>query len=175
MLAVQSWVQRRFYPVVMILLAAGFTLLLAELLLTHHTDGIQLVAVIASITGLVLSLAALFVQGSARLVVAGLMLVLSISGIVGTFEHLEGDEGREAATELHQADMSQTTYQAVSLHAQEEDEAGEANERGEGNEQGELGERDQGEAAPPPLAPLSLSGLSVMAAVVMVGSGKPRG
>lgn len=163
MLAVQSWVQRRFYPMLMVLLAVGFAMLLVELLLTNHTDGIQLVAVAASVIGLVLTGAALFVRDSARLIVAGLMLLLSLTGVIGTFEHLEEREGRIVATELHQASPGQASYQMISMSADEDEEGEEGNEG------------EEAEEVPPPLAPLSLAGLSMMAAVVMVGEGKAQG
>ena len=72
--------------------------------------------------------------------------------------------------------MATSNYQPVAYQAnaiqratQQESGENEANEAGEGGERGEVrGEREGGEGAPPPLAPLSLSGLALMGAVVLL-------
>ncbi len=111
---------RRALPQLLLVWAAlGFTLLLAELLLTNHTGGERFLAPAASLAGLFLSLWGLS-RTSPKLVVAlGLLLVAGV-GLVGMAEHWEGDEG------------------------------------------GEVYEQEA-EASPPPLAPLSLSGVAALA------------
>jgi hypothetical protein len=152
----QKWLQRNFYGVLMLLLAGGFVMVLVELLITDHTDGTQLVGVVASGVGVVLTLAALFVGGSARRIVAGLLLVLSLTGVLGTWEHFE--EGREGGEAMRPAAVA-LANQPASFQLDEDE-----------NEEQEAAGESEGEAVPPPLAPLSLAGLSLMAALVILGT-----
>ena len=55
MKSVQTLVQRHVWSLLMLLIAGAFALLLVELIVTEHTDGIQLVAVGASAFGLILA------------------------------------------------------------------------------------------------------------------------
>ena len=116
MKSLEGLVRRNLIVILLLLLLGGFVMLLAELLLTGHVDGIQLVAVIASAVGAIGVAAGIFVKGTVRHVVAILLLVLTISGLMGARQHFEAT----------------------------------------GNE------------TPPPLAPLSLSGLALMGAVVLL-------
>ena len=159
MSALEGWVQRHLTKLLLGMLAGGFAILLAELLLTAHVDGIQLVAVVASVTGLILTVAAMFVSGRAGITVAALLLVLSVTGLVGAYEHFEERSGEEAAVPAYVA--STPANQVINLRAQDDDDRPARGEEGP-------------EGAPPPLAPLSLSGLSLMAAIVTVGASKPR-
>ncbi len=135
----QDWLQTRFYSVLMLLLVGGFLTLLAELVITDHLDGIQLVGVVASIAGTVLTLAALFVSSGARKVVAVLLLLLSVSGVMGAYQHYENRSGGEEA--MRPASLARV-YQPAGFQLQEDE-----------------GEEAGGASAPPPLAPLSLAGL----------------
>lgn len=116
MTSLQSLSRRHLSLILLLLLLGGFAMLLAELLVTGHVEGIQNVAVIASAVGAAAVAAGLFVKGTVRHVVALLLLVLTISGLMGVRQHFEST-GRET---------------------------------------------------PPPLAPLSLSGLALMGAVVLL-------
>ncbi|HAJ35922.1 MAG TPA: hypothetical protein DCL15_09535 [Chloroflexi bacterium] len=163
-------VRRQLVNILLLFLVGAFVMLLAELLLTNHVDGIQNVAVIASIVGAVAALAGLFVKGTLRHLVVLVMVVLSLSGLLGAWEHLESREGGEArAPSVRMADAV-ASYQSVAYQAgplqQEENEEQENGEREGGEREG--GEREGGEGAPPPLAPLSLSGLALMGAVVLM-------
>lgn len=123
---ITTLVQTRFPSLVLLGVAAGFVMLLAELLLTGHTEGTQRIAVLMSVLGIGLGLMALWVSGWLRgLVIAGFAL-LALAGVYGALEHQEGGEGREAQTQRF------------------------------------IRERGEGEATPPPLAPLSLSGLALL-------------
>lgn len=120
-------VQTRFPTLVLLGVAAGFGMLLAELLLTGHTEGTQRISVLTSVLGIGLGLMALWVSGWLRgLVIAGFAL-LALVGVYGALEHREGGEGREAQTQVRF-----------------------------------ISEREEGKATPPPLAPLSLSGLALL-------------
>lgn len=157
----QSFVQANFHQILMLLLAGGGLMVLVELLWTGHTDGLQLVGVVASAVMVVLAIAGLFVRGTLRITLAVLFVLLSITGLVGVLEHNEEGGEEEAdvpALVIGRADagMMPISYRSEAL--QQEDEEGEAAEAGEG-----------GESTPPPLAPLSLSGLALMSAVVLLG------
>lgn len=148
--SLKAFVQRNLFPLLMLLIAGGFAIIVLELLWTGHWDGLQMIGLIASITGVVLGLAALFVKGSGRVVLAVLFLVLSLTGLVGVFEHNEErTEGGEASRTPVLVAASGDTMQPVAYRVQE-------NEKGGGE-------------AIPPLAPLSLAGLSLMGAVVLLG------
>jgi hypothetical protein len=116
MRSLENLVRRNLVVILLVLLLGGFLMLLAELLLTGHVDGIQNVAVIASAIGAIGVAAGIFVKGTVRHVVAILLLVLTLSGLLGVRQHFESTD----------------------------------------------------DASPPPLAPLSLSGLGLMGAVVLL-------
>lgn len=154
---IQARVRANLASLLLVFVSAGFLFLLAELLLAGHTEGIQLVAVIAGIAGAVLGFVGLFARGRLRYALAVLFLILALTGIIGVIEHNEERfEGKEAAAvpALVQADSGYT------LTAYRTD-------RGEDDE-GEAGEQEK-EA--PPLAPLSLSGLSVLGAMALLAKG----
>jgi len=116
MKSLENLARRNLFVILLVLLLGGFLLVLAELLITGHVEGVQNVAVIASAVGAIGVAAGIFVKGTVRHVVAILLLVLTLTGLMGTLQH-------SAAT---------------------------------------------GEVAPPPLAPLSLSGLALMGAVLLL-------
>ena len=154
----ENMTRQHLTVILLLLLLSGFATLLAELLLTNHFGGTQSVAVIASVVGALALLTGFFVKGSVRHVVALLLLVLSISGLMGMREHFE--EASEARATPALVTMDAGGYQpiagsadAIARTLQQEDEENET--------------RDRGESAPPPLAPLSLSGLALMGAVVL--------
>ena len=154
--SLQTVVQRHVWSLLMLLIAGAFALLLVELIVTEHTDGIQLVGVGASAIGLILAGLSLVAPSSWRRVLAVLFLALSLTGVIGVVEHQEArnKDRREAALV---APSGNTTVRI-------------AQGRQEGGGRGERFARpDGGESAPPPLAPLSLAGASLMAAVLLLG------
>ncbi len=154
---IQARLRTNLASLLLVFVSAGFLFLLAELLLAGHTEGIQLVAVAASVLGALSGFVGLFARGRLRYVLVVLFLLLSLTGIIGVIEHNEGRfEGKEAAAApvLVQADSG---YTLTAYHA----------DRGE--DEGEEGEREGEEA--PPLAPLSLSGLSALGAVALLAKG----
>lgn len=176
MTGLQAMVRRNLITILLMLLLGGFVMLLAELLVTNHVDGIQNVANVASIVGAAAILLGFFAKGTFRHLLVLLLLVLSLSGLLGAWEHLESREGGEAQAPAALAVRSDG-YQTISNGAgadiertlQEDDEEGE-----EAREGGEGGEREGGEGAPPPLAPLSLSGLALMGAIVLLAKPDAR-
>ena len=124
------------------------------------------------------------------ILLAVLLAIVSLSGLIGTYEHFESrSEGGEAARPaLAQADAGanlaivyRPAADTQAASAQDDDEAGEggeaaaAGEAGEGREGREGGEAGEGgEETPPPLAPLSLAGLSLMGAAVLLAKQDQR-
>lgn len=163
----QTFVSQRFRSILMLFSAGGFLMLLVELLLTHHTDGIQLVAVAATILGLGLSLLALGTKGRARLAVAMLFLLLSASGLIGAYEHYEESEGGEKSAFVQTAKAADEESEATN---EQQGEGAKNQENGIPAENGAEG----GEEVPPPLAPLSLSGLALLGTLTLLANDEQR-
>ena len=165
--SLKQMIARNYYTLMYLLIAGSFLGLVAELVWTEHWDGIQLVGLLASVAGMVLAAIALFAPPRMRQVLAVLFVILSISGIVGTIEHNEERGEGEASAPVIMAATAGTNMELPAAQ-QEEGEEGEAGERGEGGEGGE------GEAIPP-LAPLSLAGMSIIGAVTLFADDRNRG
>ena len=150
---IAGWIRKNFPEVVLAGAVGGFLMILAELIITDHLDGIQLVAVLASVIGLVVSAAGFLLRGAASRAGAILLVLLSISGLVGAFEHYE--EGQEEATATQHGLAVGQEYRYID--SDKEDEESVSGEEGE-----------EGEAVPPPLAPLSLSGPALLGAMAML-------
>lgn len=149
---IQAFVQKQFTNLLLLFVIGGFLMLVAELLLTGHTRGIQLVAVAASVAGVVLALAGLLTRGKMSNIVAIAFLVLALTGLLGVSEHLE--EGGDEQEGVAMAQVVRTTNATnMPINFSEEDEF-------------RPGERKN---APPPLAPLSLAGLSLLGTVTLAG------
>ena len=181
MTSLQVTIRRYLTPILLLLLAGGFLVVLGELYLYHHWQGTQLIGFSATVIGLVAVLLGLFAKRGFRLGLAVLLVLVSVSGLIGTWEHFESrsEEGGEAArpalaATAQAADAANMTvaYQPAGgerMGTQEGGEGGEGAEAGEAGAGGERGEGGEGggEQAPPPLAPLSLAGLSLMGAAVL--------
>ncbi|GLV48885.1 hypothetical protein TJA_19880 [Thermus sp. LT1-2-5] len=137
---IRGWIKGRFPDLVALLVAMGFFLTLLELLLLGHTEGIQLLA--PMVAGLGVLLAALgLLSPSLRMGAAVALLLLGGAGLLGLVEHMEEGLPGEA--------LRPGTLVLV-------------------DEEGEYGgEGEQTEASPPPLAPLSLSGLALLGALAL--------
>lgn len=151
----ENFVRRNLVTLLLLLLLGGFGMLLGELLITNHVDGIQRVAVIASVVGALALLAGFFVRGMMRHLVVLLLLVLTLSGLLGAWEHLE-EGSREASVPKTLASADSAGHQAIADRASTTERTPQQDER------------EGGEGSPPPLAPLSLSGLALMGAVVLL-------
>lgn len=153
---VQAFVQKQFTNLLLLFVTGGFLMLVAELFLTGHTRGIQLVAVVASVAGVVLGLAGLLTRGKMSNIVAIAFLLLALTGLLGVSEHLEESEGeREGVATAQVVRTNNTTNTPVNFRQEDEFQPG--------------GRRN----APPPLAPLSLAGLSLLGTVTLVGRKEP--
>lgn len=175
----QLYVKRNLAGLVTLGVVGGFIMLLAELLITEHYDGTQLIAPISSVLGVIFMLAAWYGGVKMRRLWVVLLLVLSLTGLIGAYQHNFGEEDEkgegeavagpaEAGTPLATSEAEANTE--VRGEGGEGSEAGEGREAGEGGavsaERGEGGEGEKGEEAPPPpLAPLGLSGLAFLGAI----------
>jgi hypothetical protein len=163
----QAAVRRNLTPILLLLLAGGYLVILGELFLYQHWDGVQLIGFVATVVGLLAVLLGLFAKGGLRLGLAILLAILSIAGVIGTYEHFESraEAGAAAQPALVQADAGANFMVAYQPDA--EAVTPQEGEEGEGGER-EGGEREGGEEVPPPLAPLSLAGLSLMGAAILL-------
>lgn len=170
MKAIQGFTRRHFVTILLLFVAGGFFTTLAELILTGHTMGPQLIGVVASALGIVLAALGIFAAGKLRITTVILFLVLAFSGVMGMAQHLlnRGPEGAMAevqvADETWQPVANQTDVASGAAAAPLQD--------GDGT-----GERafpgGPPNAEPPPLAPLALSGLALMGAVVLLAKRDP--
>ena len=157
----QRFLAQRQDTILLLLLTGGFAVVLGELVLYQHWDGTQLIGFSATVVGMLAVLAGIFVKGALRTVVGLLLVVLSISGLIGAREHLEAAKGEAMSPRPALVQQSTLTgAQEIAYRPGGLAQEGE-NEGGEGGESG-------GEEVPPPLAPLSLSGLALMGAVILL-------
>ena len=162
MASIQALTRRHLTTLLLLLLAGGFAVILGELILYKHYDGIQLIGLISTIAGLVIVLWGLFAKGGTRITLAVLMLLLSFAGVMGVIQHNEGEEGAEGARMPPLAAAATDGDVANRQIALPADDDGGPEQRGAG-----------GESAPPPLAPLGLSGLALMGAVILFAKRDP--
>jgi hypothetical protein len=143
-----SGLQRNFSVILWFGVAAGFLGMLVELLLMGHAQGSQLISVVACIAGVVL--AVLGLSGRASRNVSALFLVLALSGLYGAAVHRA--ERVERIAEVEPA--------AKLIESAAGADSGEAKHIAE-----EAIEKFAG--FPPLLAPLGLSGLSMLGALAV--------
>lgn len=163
----QGFVQRRFYLLLMLLIAAGFLLMFAELVLYKHSKGLQIIGTASTVVGAILAFIGIGANGNLRRILAVVFIVVSLIGVVGVFEHNEERLGGEE-------DRRPPTAQTTGSQASGESGENEQGESGEGGENGEGSENGEGDEAPPPLAPLGVTGLSAFGAVALLGRRDPE-
>ncbi|AEV16312.1 hypothetical protein TCCBUS3UF1_12690 [Thermus sp. CCB_US3_UF1] len=150
----REMLQKRFPDLVVLFVVLGCFATLAELLLMGHTEGIQLLAPVAASLGAMAAGLGLLLPLSEPLAV-GVLLLVSLAGLVGTAEHwAESLASRPAMVQL--VDQEGEAYPALPQGE------GATQEGGKGSGQ------EGGEATPPPLAPLSLSGLGFLGALALL-------
>ena len=136
-------IRRNTTALYLIALALGFAMVLVELALIGHVRGSQLIAVIACVVGIVLSLTALVPRRGLRRIITALFVVLALTGAYGFIEHMQGRS--ERAGEV--ADAASAASDRVVREA-----------------------LDSFAANPPTLSPLALSGLSLLGALTLLGA-----
>ena len=160
--------------------ALGFAFLLIELFLMGHTEEAQLIAPAASAVGMLLSLGALIPQRTLRTGIAGLFVLLALSGVYGSMLHRDDRGEREeealAALETVEAKLAVPATNEASSAGEATVNAGASMPAAEAD--GEAVEV-VGEALnsfannPPLLSPLALSGLAGLALLVLMTSASP--
>lgn len=168
----RSLLRQHQYTLLMLLLAGGFAVVLGELILYQHWDGVQLVGFLATVAGLLLVLIGMFAGGRLGNAVAVLLVILSLTGVIGAYEHYESSHKEKLAAAPARLESAATAgNQNVALRlaaAPQAAPAEEHSEEGEAKAGSAAGEnRDEAETPPPPLAPLSLAGLALMGAIVV--------
>lgn len=155
---IQAFLYKNLYTVLLLFLAGGFAITLAELLITGHYQGIQLVAPVATALGLVGVLLVLFVKrGGLYMLAVVLLLLVTLSGIAGTAQHYlnSGSGGPPAGFTPNTSEVATDQAQAAPSGDFQPSEGGPPS--GMGGFPG---------SNPPPLAPLALTGLGMIALVV---------
>ena len=133
---------QRYLPQLVLLASAGaFAVLLAELIILEHTEGVQRIAPAAATVGIVLCVLAVLLRGRGAAVFAALFAVIALAGVIGVYRHLDEREGS----------LSLTLVPTALAHDDDDEERDD--------------DDDDHEHEPPPLAPLGLSGNAMLAAL----------
>lgn len=141
-----TFMRRNTTQLYLISIAVGFAFLLAELLLINHFRGTQLIAAIACVLGILLSVAGLVPRRDVRLAVTALFAVLALSGVYGFVVHLAGRTERTGEV----AEMAPTASGAIVREALE-----------------------SFASNPPALAPLALSSFALFGALTLLSAATP--
>jgi hypothetical protein len=123
--------------VLMLAVALGFAGLVVELLGINHGQGGKLPGLVAAIIGTVLGLVGLSESPGLRRILSILFIVLALSGLYGAFVHSGARGFRAQGAASAQVGEDRTLRRAINSFT----------------------------LFPPPLAPLTLTGLSLMGAV----------
>ncbi|MGY2896005.1 hypothetical protein [Deinococcus sp. UYEF24] len=142
--AVQT-VQARFPEIVLATCVLGFAFLLAELIgYEHYQKGTQIIGLVSTIVGLLLALLGFVKRRAVRRTVLALLGLLTLTGLLGTYEHHE----------TRSEDMARYTQQVAAGTAPK----------------GRDGQTRKFESNIPTLAPLSLSGLAALAFLALLAT-----
>lgn len=175
MKGLQGFVQRRFYLLLMLMIAAGFFLMFVELVLYKHSKGLQIIGTASTVVGAILAFIGVGANGNLRRTLAVVFIILSLVGFLGVVEH---NEDRLGGEEDRRPRAAQTTDSQASSESGENEQGenaqGQSGENGESGESGEGSENGEGDEAPPPLAPLGVTGLSAFGAVALLGRRDPE-
>ncbi len=132
-----TWFQARLPQSVLLMTAGGFGLTLIELMLIGHHEKTQVMGLVVCGIGLLMSVLGLVAQGIWRKVVVGVLVLVALEGFAGTLIHRIGDPAKPREEQA-----------AVAVQPEKGDEHG-------------------GEHHAPPLAPLSIMGLAVLASMAI--------
>ena len=88
---------RKTSTLLMLLLAGGFAVLVAELVWMGHTRDTQIIAIITATIGLLFTLVGTFASGRARAIVAVALAVLALTGLYGMFNTPRPEPGTPTA------------------------------------------------------------------------------
>ncbi len=136
-----------YLPQLILLANAGaFAVLLAELIILEHTDGIQRLAPATAAVGIALCVFAAVLPARLRVAPAAVLLALSVTGLIGFAQHL--DEQEDGLGGIFQSDDDD-----------DDDNSGRGNR-----------DDDDDDDEPPPLAPLGLSGTALLSAIAAMAA-----
>lgn len=144
MAEVRSWLKKQLSLILLVLVGAGFLMIMIELLMTEHFNGAQQIGFFAALFGFALTVHGVIARPKTQSYLAILFLCLALFGFVGVFEHYGVRKAKEILNMM----------QATTLSSP--DAAG-----------GEVRRRI---ISPPLLAPLSLSGLALLGMIALLAS-----
>lgn len=133
--------------------AGAFAVLLAELIILEHADGIQLIAPSIAAAGMVLCLAVVLLRGRLALPIAVLFVVLSFGGVFGFFRHLDEREDGLSLLAVPVAEARDQAHPGGPLAI---------------NRDNDDDRDDDDDDDPPPLAPLGLTGTAMLSALAAI-------
>ncbi len=128
--------------VLLAFVAAGFALLLLDLLLMGHFFQLQMIGVISTISGLALSLLAFVPRPGLRRVITALFVVLALVGLFGLYIHMNGRARRQGQLASVQPPEDRLMRRALTSFGRN----------------------------PPLVPPLAISGLSALGIVALLGA-----
>lgn len=147
-----------FLPQIILAANAGaFAVLLAELIILEHWDGIQRLAPVTAAAGIVLCGAAIVLPARMRIVPGVLLFALSATGLVGFTQHMDERDGGFG-----------------SLFSSDDDDDDDNSGRGNSRDRDRDDDEDDDDAEPPPLAPLGLSGTALLSAIAALSAAPAR-
>lgn len=132
--------------------AGAFSVLLLELLLLGHTDGIQRVAPVTAASGAFLCMFAVITPRRLRVAPAVFLLLLSGAGFVGFARHLD--------------ERDASLFSVSTVRGDDDDDGDNSGSGGDDD--------DDDDAEPPPLAPLGLTGTAGLSAIAAFAGSRPR-
>lgn len=138
---------QRYLPELVLLASAGaFAVLLAELIILDHFEGVQNIAPAAATAGIVLCVLAVVLRGRGAVVVAALFALIALAGVIGVYRHLDEREGS----------LSLSIVTTAFAHD------GDDHDEDDDHDHDDDEDHDH---EPPPLAPLGLSGSAMLSAL----------
>lgn len=145
MAQLRAFMQERFWVIILLFVIGGFLAIAVELIFIGHLHDSQLVAVYAAFFGASVAIHGLMASERVRFYLAGALLLLSIMGMIGIFEHFGARKTKEGMALVQQMTIAMTEDATT------------------------IGGVDSANnsflapiTSPPILAPLSLSGLSLL-------------
>lgn len=142
MAEVRLWIRKQLSLILLVLVVGGFLMIMIELLLTEHLAGAQQVGFFAALFGFSLAIHSMIARPKTQMYLAVFFLILALFGLVGVFEHYGVRKAKEILSMVQS-----TTLNSASATS------------GEGRVR---------VISPPLLAPLSLSGLSLLGVAALL-------
>lgn len=140
--SIQQFIRNHFIACLLCMIAAGFLMVLGDLVLEHHMNGAQLIGFFSTILGFLMTVHGIIAPTASRKLAVA-FLVLALFGLVGAYEHHQSATIKTEIVQIeHQLSADTSAINPVS--------------------------------GPPPLAPLSLSGLAIFAMLLLLATETPE-